>query len=70
MKAVRVHKPEGFEGIDGLVFEDAPDPQPAIGDALKARDDRSAVDCWRDRGRSAGLERVPGHIGKRRLLPR
>ena len=34
MKAVRMHKPEGFEGIDGLVYEDAPDPQPAIGDAL------------------------------------
>src|SRR5262249_19267720 len=34
MKAVRIHKPEGFEGIDGLVYEDAPDPQPAIGDAL------------------------------------
>jgi NADPH:quinone reductase-like Zn-dependent oxidoreductase len=34
MKAVRIEKPEGFEGIDGLVFEAAPDPQPAIGDAL------------------------------------
>jgi NADPH:quinone reductase-like Zn-dependent oxidoreductase len=34
MKAVRIQKPEGFEGIDGLVYEDAPDPQPAIGDAL------------------------------------
>jgi NADPH:quinone reductase-like Zn-dependent oxidoreductase len=34
MKAVRLHEPEGFEGIDGLVYEDAPDPQPAIGDAL------------------------------------
>jgi NADPH:quinone reductase-like Zn-dependent oxidoreductase len=34
MKAVRIQKPEGFEGIDGLVHEDAPDPQPAIGDAL------------------------------------
>ena len=34
MKAVRVRKPEGFEGIDGLVYEDAPEPQPAIGDAL------------------------------------
>ena len=34
MKAVRNPKPEGFEGIDGLVYEDAPDPQPAIGDAL------------------------------------
>jgi NADPH:quinone reductase-like Zn-dependent oxidoreductase len=34
MKAVRYEEPKGFEGIDGLVFEDAPDPQPAIGDAL------------------------------------
>jgi NADPH:quinone reductase-like Zn-dependent oxidoreductase len=34
MKAARSHKPEGLEGIDGLVYEDAPDPQPAIGDAL------------------------------------
>src|SRR5881392_757461 len=34
MKAARIEKPEGFEGIDGLVYEDAPDPQPAIGDAL------------------------------------
>ena len=34
MKAVRLHEPKGFEGIEGLVFEDAPDPQPAIGDTL------------------------------------
>jgi NADPH:quinone reductase-like Zn-dependent oxidoreductase len=34
MKAVRFLEPMGFEGIDGLVYEDAPDPQPAIGDAL------------------------------------
>jgi NADPH:quinone reductase-like Zn-dependent oxidoreductase len=34
MKAVRIEKPEGFQGIEGLVYEDAPDPQPAIGDAL------------------------------------
>jgi len=34
MKAVRFLKPEGFEGIEGLFYEDAPDPQPAIGDAL------------------------------------
>jgi NADPH:quinone reductase-like Zn-dependent oxidoreductase len=34
MKAVRLHEPKGLEGIDGLVHEDAPDPQPAIGDAL------------------------------------
>jgi NADPH:quinone reductase-like Zn-dependent oxidoreductase len=34
MRAVRIEKPEGLEGIEGLVYEDAPDPQPAIGDAL------------------------------------
>jgi NADPH:quinone reductase-like Zn-dependent oxidoreductase len=34
MKAARIQKPEGLEGIDGLVYEDAPEPQPAIGDAL------------------------------------
>src|SRR5436189_99565 len=34
MKAVRLHQAAGFQGIDGLVYEDAPDPQPAIGDAL------------------------------------
>jgi NADPH:quinone reductase-like Zn-dependent oxidoreductase len=34
MKAVRVRKPQGLEGIEGLVYEDAPDPRPAIGDAL------------------------------------
>jgi NADPH:quinone reductase-like Zn-dependent oxidoreductase len=34
MKAVRIQKPEGFEGIEGLSYEDAPDPQPSIGDAL------------------------------------
>jgi NADPH:quinone reductase-like Zn-dependent oxidoreductase len=34
MKAARIKEPQGFEGIEGLVYEDAPDPQPAIGDAL------------------------------------
>jgi NADPH:quinone reductase-like Zn-dependent oxidoreductase len=34
MKAVRLHEPKGLEGIEGLAYEDAPDPQPAIGDAL------------------------------------
>src|SRR5919109_2038067 len=34
MKALGNEKPEGFEGIDSLVYENAPDPQPAIGDAL------------------------------------
>jgi NADPH:quinone reductase-like Zn-dependent oxidoreductase len=34
MKVIRIHEPKGFEGIEGLVYEDAADPQPAIGDAL------------------------------------
>jgi NADPH:quinone reductase-like Zn-dependent oxidoreductase len=34
MKAIRLHERKGLEGIEGLVYEDAPDPQPAIGDAL------------------------------------
>jgi NADPH:quinone reductase-like Zn-dependent oxidoreductase len=34
MKAVRITEPKGFEGIDGLVYENAPDPQPAVGDAI------------------------------------
>jgi NADPH:quinone reductase-like Zn-dependent oxidoreductase len=34
MKAARVHEPVGFEGIDGIVYEDAPDPVPAVGDVL------------------------------------
>jgi NADPH:quinone reductase-like Zn-dependent oxidoreductase len=34
MNAIRMHEPEGLEGIDGLVYEEAPDPTPAIGDAL------------------------------------
>lgn len=34
MKAVCIQKPEGFEGIEGLVYQDVPDPRPAIGDAL------------------------------------
>jgi NADPH:quinone reductase-like Zn-dependent oxidoreductase len=34
MKAIRFEEPQGFEGIDALVYEDAPDPTPAIGDAL------------------------------------
>ena len=31
MKAIRIAAPVG---VDGLVYEDAPDPQPAIGDVL------------------------------------
>jgi NADPH:quinone reductase-like Zn-dependent oxidoreductase len=69
MKAVRIQEPKGFEGIDGLVFEDAPDPQPAIGDALvqvRAASFTPTELLWplstdragHDRGR-----RIPAHEG-------
>src|SRR5690349_11193109 len=69
MKAVRVHQAAGFQGIDGLVYEDAPDPQPAIGDALvqvRAASFTPTELLWpleRDR---AGHERtplIPAHEG-------
>ena len=34
MKVARVHEPIGLEGIDGIVYEDAPEPVPAVGDVL------------------------------------
>ena len=69
MKAVRFQEPKGFEGIDALVFEDAPDPQPAIGDALvqvRAASFTPTELLWplstdragHDRGR-----RIPAHEG-------
>ncbi len=36
MKAARIHEPKGFEGIDGLVYEEASDPRPSVGDAVVA----------------------------------
>src|SRR3954462_13908874 len=69
MKAVRFEKPDGFEGIDGLVYEDAPKPQVAIGDALvqvRAASFTPTELMWplatdrngHDRGR-----RIPAHEG-------
>jgi NADPH:quinone reductase-like Zn-dependent oxidoreductase len=69
MKAVRVRKPEGLEGIDGLVYEDAPDPQPAIGDALvqvRAASFTPTELTWPLRTDRAGHERalvIPAHEG-------
>jgi NADPH:quinone reductase-like Zn-dependent oxidoreductase len=69
MKAVRIQKPEGFEGIDGLVYEDAPDPQPAIGDALvqvRAASFTPTELTWPIRTDRAGHERgawIPAHEG-------
>jgi NADPH:quinone reductase-like Zn-dependent oxidoreductase len=69
MKAVRVRKPEGLDGIDGLVYEDAPDPQPAIGDALvqvRAASFTPTELTWPLRTDRAGHERalvIPAHEG-------
>src|SRR6516165_1971083 len=69
MKAVRIRKPEGFEGIDGLVDEDAPDPQPAIGDALvqvRAASFTPTELTWPLRTDRAGHDRgplIPAHEG-------
>jgi NADPH:quinone reductase-like Zn-dependent oxidoreductase len=69
MKAVRLHQPEGFEGIDGLVYEDAPDPQPAIGDALvevRAASFTPTELTWPLRTDRAGHDRgplIPAHEG-------
>lgn len=69
MKAVRIENPEGFEGIDGLVFEDAPDPQPAIGDALvqvRAASFTPTELTWPLRTDRAGHDRgplIPAHEG-------
>jgi NADPH:quinone reductase-like Zn-dependent oxidoreductase len=69
MKAIRIQKPKGPEGIDGLVYEVAPDPQPAIGDALVQVRAASFTPTeltwplWTDR---AGHERgtlIPAHEG-------
>jgi NADPH:quinone reductase-like Zn-dependent oxidoreductase len=69
MKAVRVRKPEGLEGIEGLVYEDAPDPQPAIGDVLvqvRAASFTPTELTWPLRTDRAGHDRVfviPAHEG-------
>ena len=69
MKAVRIEKPEGFEGIEGLVYEDAPDPQPAISDALvqvRAASFTPTELTWPLRTDRAGHDRgslIPAHEG-------
>ena len=69
MKAVRIHKPEGFEGIDGLVYEDAPTPQPAIGDALVQVHAASFTPTeltwpiWTDRAGHDRAPLIPAHEG-------
>jgi NADPH:quinone reductase-like Zn-dependent oxidoreductase len=69
MKAVRIQKLEGFEGIDGLVYEDAPDPQPAIGDALVQVRAASFTPTeltwplWTDRAGHDRAPLIPAHEG-------
>lgn len=69
MKAIRSHTSEGFEGIDSLVYEDAPDPRPAIGDALvqvRAASFTPTELTWPLRTDRAGHERatvIPAHEG-------
>jgi NADPH:quinone reductase-like Zn-dependent oxidoreductase len=69
MKAVRIQEPKGFEGIDGLVYEDAPDPQPAIGDALVQVRAASFTPTeltwplWTDRGGHRRSYVIPAHEG-------
>jgi NADPH:quinone reductase-like Zn-dependent oxidoreductase len=69
MKAARIQKPEGLEGIDGLVYEDAPDPRPAIGDALvqvRAASFTPTELVWpldTDRAGHKRTYRIPAHEG-------
>jgi len=69
MKAVRFREPKGFEGIEGLVYEAAPDPQPAIGDALvqvRAASFTPTELLWPLSTDRAGHERgwrIPAHEG-------
>ena len=69
MKAVRIQKPKGFEGIEGLVYEDAPDPQPAIGDTLVQVRAASFTPTeltwplWTDRAGHDRAPLIPAHEG-------
>ncbi len=69
MKAVRLHEPKGLEGIDGLVYEEAPDPQPSIGDALvevRAASFTPTELMWpldKDRDGHDRGARIPAHEG-------
>jgi NADPH:quinone reductase-like Zn-dependent oxidoreductase len=70
MKAVRIQKPEGFEGIEGLFYDEgAPDPQPAIGDALVQVRAASFTPTeltwplWTDRNGHQRTSLIPAHEG-------
>jgi NADPH:quinone reductase-like Zn-dependent oxidoreductase len=69
MKAIRSSEIVGLEGIEGLMYEDAPDPQPAIGDALVQVHAASFTPTelmWPLRTDRAGHDRgplIPAHEG-------
>ena len=69
MKAVRFREPKGLEGIDGLVYEDAPDPQPAVSGALvqvRAASFTPTDLMWPRSADRAGHDqgwRIPAHEG-------
>jgi NADPH:quinone reductase-like Zn-dependent oxidoreductase len=69
MKAVRIQKPEGFEGIEGLFYGDAPTPQPAISDALVQVRAASFTPTeltwplWTDRAGHERASLIPAHEG-------
>lgn len=65
MKAVRIHGPAGLEG---LVYEDAPDPAPAAGDVIVevhacgfTPDELQWPGTWADRAGRSRTPTVPGH---------
>ncbi|HMG43640.1 MAG TPA: NADP-dependent oxidoreductase [Acidimicrobiales bacterium] len=68
MKAVRIHDRVGLDGLDGLVYEDAPDPVPAAGDVLVevracgiTPNELEWPGTWVDRAGRPRTPTVPGH---------
>ena len=65
MKALRIREPAG---VDGLVYEDAPDPVPVVGDVLVkvhacgfTPDELGYPGTWKDR---LGHDRAPSIPGR------
>ncbi|HMG25939.1 MAG TPA: NADP-dependent oxidoreductase [Acidimicrobiia bacterium] len=69
MKAIRIHEPKGLEGIDGLVYEEAPDPTPKVGDALVKvhaagfTPTELTWPLWNDRNGHDRAPLIPAHEG-------
>jgi len=69
MKAIRIQEPKGLEGIEGLVYEDAPDPVPAVGDVLVEVRAASFTPTeltwplWTDRAGHDRAPLIPAHEG-------